>query len=142
MSILHILNEKGRDVVTAEPAQSLADVVAVLADHRIGAVVVVERGAVQGILSERDIIHSLSAHGTDALKKSVRDCMTPKVITCSPTDTIHDVMQKMTAGRFRHVPVMENGRLMGIISIGDVVKRRIQEVESEANSIRDYIATA
>jgi CBS domain-containing protein len=142
MSILHILNEKGRDVVTAEPAQSLADVVAVLADHRIGAVVVVERGAVQGILSERDIIHSLSAHGTDALKKSVQDCMTPKVITCSPTDTIHDVMQKMTAGRFRHVPVMENGRLMGIISIGDVVKRRIQEVESEANSIRDYIATA
>jgi CBS domain-containing protein len=142
MSILHILNEKGRTVITAQPHQSLADVVALLAERRIGAVLVVEQGAVQGILSERDIIHSLSAHGSAALAKTVRECMTPKVITCSPTDTIHDVMQKMTAGRFRHIPVMEGGTLMGIISIGDVVKRRIQEVEMEANSIRDYIATA
>lgn len=142
MSILHILNEKGRDVITAAPTQSLADVVALLAERRIGAVVVIDKGSVQGILSERDIIHSLSAHGTDALAKPVRECMTAKVITCAPTDTIHDVMQKMTAGRFRHLPVMENGRLIGIISIGDVVKRRIEEVQMEADSIRDYIATA
>ena len=142
MSVLHILNEKGRDVVTATPGQTLRDVVALLADKRIGAVVVLEKGAIRGIISERDIIRALAAHGDEALGKAVRECMTEKVITCAVTESIDDVMQKMTSGRFRHLPVVENDRLAGIVSIGDVVKRRIEEVEREAISIREYIARA
>ena len=142
MTVLHIINEKGRDVVTVDPGRALSEVVAVLAARRIGAVVVTEGGALRGILSERDVIRVLSTHGAEALRKTAGECMTPKVVTCTTSDTIDDVMQKMTAGRFRHLPVVEDGALTGIVSIGDVVKRRIQDVEREARQIRDYIATA
>jgi CBS domain-containing protein len=103
---------------------------------------VVEGGAIRGIISERDIVRALAKHGAEALRKLAVECMTARVITCLPEETIHDVMQKMTSGRFRHLPVVENGKLAGIISIGDVVKRRIEEVEREAEQIREYIATA
>jgi CBS domain-containing protein len=142
MTVARIINEKGRDVVTVAPEKSLAEVAAVLSQKGIGAVVVVEGGALRGIISERDIVRALAKHGAEALRKLAVECMTARVITCRPEETIHDVMQKMTSGRFRHIPVVEDGKLAGIVSIGDVVKRRIEEVEREAEQIREYIATA
>jgi CBS domain-containing protein len=142
MNVARIIDEKGRDVVTVAPGKSLAEVAAVLSQKGIGAVVVVEGGAIRGIISERDIVRALAKHGAEALRKLAVECMTARVITCLPEETIHDVMQKMTSGRFRHLPVVEDGKLAGIVSIGDVVKRRIEEVEREAEQIREYIATA
>ncbi len=142
MTVARIIIEKGGHVVTAAPEASLAEVAAALAEKRIGAVVVVEQDEIRGIVSERDIIRALAGFGSGALRKLASDCMTTKVVTCRPTDTIHDVMQKMTSGRFRHLPVLEDGKLVGIVSIGDVVKSRIEEVEREADQIREYIAMA
>jgi CBS domain-containing protein len=142
MTVASILNQKGRNVVTADRTASLADIVAMLAEKRIGAVLLVEGDEIRGIISERDIVRALSTHGGDALAKRAEDCMTPRVVTCTPEDTINDLMHKMTSGRFRHVPVVDRGKLAGIVSIGDVVKERIQEVEREAEQIREYIATA
>lgn len=142
MTVARIINEKGRDVVTISPGASLAEVAALLSEKRIGAVVVIEDGELLGILSERDIVRGLARHGAEVLNKLASDCMTSRVVTCRPEDTINDVMQKMTTGRFRHLPVIENGKLAGLVSIGDIVKRRIEEVEREAEQIREYIATA
>ena len=142
MTVARIINEKGRDVVTTGPAASLAEVAALLSEKRIGAVLVMDGDTLLGILSERDIVRGLARHGGEALNKLASDCMTARVVTCRPEDTINDVMQKMTTGRFRHLPVIENGRLAGLVSIGDIVKRRIEEVEREAEQIREYIATA
>lgn len=142
MTVLRIINEKGREVVTTAPEASLAEVAALLSEKRIGAVLVVRGGDLLGIISERDIVRALARHGADALSKRALDCMTSDVVTCRPEETIYQVMQKMTSGRFRHMPVIENGRLAGIVSIGDVVKRRMEEVEREAEQIREYIATA
>src|SRR5918997_1060376 len=129
MTVGRIINEKGRDVVTASPENSLAEVAGMISEKGIGAVLIVEGDAIRGILSERDIVRALAKHGSEALRKLASECMTPKVVTCRPEDTINDVMQKMTSGRFRHLPVIEGGRLSGIVSIGDIVKRRIEEVE-------------
>jgi CBS domain-containing protein len=142
MTVGRIINEKGRDVVTVAPSASLAEIAATLAEKKIGAVVVEEGGAIKGIISERDIVRALARHGGEGLSRAARDWMTAKVVTCRPDETINDVMQKMTAGRFRHLPVVENDQLAGIISIGDVVKRRIEDVEREVEQIREYIATA
>ena len=142
MTVARILQEKGRDVMTIAPEASLAEVAATLSERRIGAVLVVEQGAIRGIVSERDIVRALARHGSEALRKLAVDCMTESVVTCRPEDTIHELMQKMTTGRFRHMPVVEGGKLTGIISIGDVVKRRIEDIEKEAEQIREYIATA
>jgi CBS domain-containing protein len=142
MTVGRIIKEKGRDVVTVAPSASLAEIAATLAEKKIGAVVVEEGGAIKGIISERDIVRALAKHGGEGLSRAARDWMTAKVVTCKPDETINDVMQKMTTGRFRHLPVVENGRLAGIISIGDVVKRRIEDVEREVEQIREYIATA
>lgn len=142
MTVARIINEKGRNVVTVAPEASLAEIAAILSEKRIGAILVVEEEAIRGIVSERDIVRALAKHGSEALRKLAVECMTTKVVTCRPEDTIHNVMQKMTAGRFRHLPVVQEGKLAGIVSIGDVVKRRIEEVEREADQIREYIATA
>jgi len=142
MTVSRIINEKGRNVVTVAPEASLAEIAAILSEKRIGAILVIEKEAIRGIVSERDIVRALAKHGSEALRKLAAECMTTKVVTCRPEDTIHDVMQKMTAGRFRHLPVVQDGKLAGIVSIGDVVKRRIEEVEREADQIREYIATA
>jgi CBS domain-containing protein len=142
MSVLHIVNEKGRDVVSVSRSRTIADVVTTLTEKRIGAVVVLEDDNIMGIISERDIIRVLAEQGASGLSRTVGECMTSKVVTCALTDSLDRVMQTMTTGRFRHLPVVEDGRIVGIVSIGDVVKRRISEVEREANSIRDYIATA
>jgi CBS domain-containing protein len=142
MTVARIINEKGRDVVTVSSKTSLADIAATLSEKRIGAVVVVEGDAIRGIVSERDVVRAVAKHGGDGLAMLAADWMTAKVVTCRPEDTIQELMQKMTTGRFRHLPVVEHGKLAGIISIGDVVKRRIEEVEREADQIRQYIATA
>jgi CBS domain-containing protein len=142
MTVARIINEKGRDVVTVTARTTLAEIATTLSEKRIGAVVVMEKDAINGIISERDIVRAVAKHGGDGLAMLAADWMTAKVVTCDLEDTIHDVMQKMTTGRFRHLPVMKHGRLAGIISIGDVVKRRIEEVEREAAQIREYIATA
>ena len=143
MTVAAILAEKGRDVFTITAERNLADAVEALAKRRIGALVVVESGnRIVGIISERDIVRTLGGKGTDALDQSIGDVMTRNVITCSDGETIDSVMSRMTRGRFRHLPVAENGRLTGIVSIGDVVKARIEQVEREAEDMRAYIATA
>jgi CBS domain-containing protein len=142
MTVARIINDKGRDVVTASPETSLAALAATLSEKRIGAIVIVEKGAIRGIISERDLVRAVAKHGGDALVMHASEWMTARVMTCEPRDTINEVMQKMTSGRFRHLPVVENGKLTGIVSIGDVVKRRIEDVEREADQIREYIATA
>ena len=142
MTVERIIGDKGRDVVTVSSKTTLAEIAATLSAKRIGAVIVMEKDAIGGILSERDIVRALAKHGGDALAMTAADWMTAKVVTCGPEDTINEVMQTMTTGRFRHLPVVKHGKLAGIISIGDVVKRRIEEVEREADQIREYIATA
>ena len=144
MTVAAILADKGRDVAVTTAEMSLAEVSRMLADRKIGALVVVaEKNRIVGIISERDIVRAVAGAGGDALNDQVSSVMTRTVITCSPADTINDVMEKMTLGRFRHLPVGdENGRLNGIISIGDVVKAKIDQGEREAEEMRVYIETA
>jgi len=142
MTVKAILDAKGRDVVTIAADRTLSEAAALLAERKIGAVVVMNGERIGGILSERDIVRAIAQDGPTALEKPVSAAMTPKVRTCRESHTVNEVMQLMTQGRFRHLPVEKEGRLDGIVSIGDVVKRRIQEVEREAEEIRTYIATA
>ncbi|WP_210484531.1 CBS domain-containing protein [Microvirga antarctica] len=143
MSVNRILSSKGHEVVTIAPDRLLDEAVRMLAERRIGAVLVRDgEHPVSGIISERDIVRAVSTHGADALHMPLSSFMTAKVVTCTSASSVNDVMEAMTNGRFRHVPVVEEGRLIGIISIGDVVKHRLAEIEAEAQSIRDYIATA
>ena len=143
MTVARILAEKGRSVVTVEPQRTLDEAIHLLAEKRIGAVVVSDaEGAVLGILSERDIMRALARQGAAALDALVSEHMTADVVTCARDASVEDVMHLMTDGRFRHVPVLEEGRLAGLISIGDVVKRRIAAVEAEHQAMRDYITMA
>ena len=139
MTVQRILNDKGSAVTTCRPQDTIAEVAGVLAEKKIGAVVITEDDDVRGIVSERDIVRAIAGQGEKALAKPASDIMTENVVTCSLNDTNDDVMQIMTGGRFRHVPVVDEGKLAGIISIGDVVKRRIAEIEREAADIRQYI---
>ena len=143
MIVNKILELKGRDVVTIEPAQALSEAVKVLSERRIGALLIADgQRPVSGIISERDIVRAVAAQGVKALEEPVSRFMTEKVVTCTGQTSINDVMELMTKQKFRHVPVVEGGRLAGIISIGDVVKLRLEEVEAEAQAIKEYIATA
>jgi CBS domain-containing protein len=143
MNVREILSVKGREVVTIDPNSNLATAAKVLAERRIGALVVTgPEDRIVGILSERDIVTALAKGGIDALETKITKVMTRKVTTCSLSDTISSIMDSMTAGKFRHVPVVEQGRLAGIISIGDVVKHRLMEMENEQAALRDYIHTA
>ena len=143
MTVRAILSRKGRDVATIAPTVSLSEAVRLLAQRRIGAVVVTgPDDRVAGILSERDIVRSLSERGPAALDDNVAAVMTRKVMTCTEAETVAAIMERMTAGKFRHLPVVEQGRRAGIISIGDVVKWRLEEIEGETNALREYIATA
>ncbi len=140
MTVARILIEKGSSVVTISPAHTLDAAIHLLAEKSIGALVVTEAdGAVAGILSERDIMRVLSKLGAAALDEPVSAHMTRKVTTCGRTTTVEEVMQTMTAGRFRHVPVVDEGNLCGIISIGDVVKARIDELATETQQLVGYI---
>lgn len=139
--VKEILDLKGREVVTVAPDMTLADAAVTLYEHRIGAVVVTEpNGKILGIFTERDLVRAVAAKGAAALQTGVSDVMTKNVTRCNEESTTDDLMEIMTGGRFRHLPVEANGRLAGIISIGDVVKARIGEIEAEAEHIKAYIA--
>ncbi|SCZ11180.1 CBS domain-containing protein [Microvirga guangxiensis] len=143
MNVDQILSLKGRNVVSMEAGRSLADAARLLSERRIGAVVVVDgRQPVAGILSERDIVKAVATHGPQALDEPVSRFMTGQVVTCTGRSSINDLMELMTQQKFRHVPVVEGGQLIGIISIGDVVKQRVEEIEAESQAIKEYIATA
>lgn len=141
MHVAAILKEKGRAVETVTASVTLGEIVKRLTTHRIGAVVVRgPRGEVEGIVSERDIVRMVASHGAEALGRPASEAMTRNVVTCREADTIDQLMSRMTEHRFRHLPVVEGGELVGIVSIGDVVKHRVAEVELEASAMRDYIA--
>lgn len=143
MTVKAILSRKGSDVLTIDPAATLAAAAKLLAERRIGAIVVTGLDArVAGILSERDIVRALAERGADVLNERVDHVMTRRVVTCTETETIASVMEHMTAGKFRHLPVTDQGRLVGIVSIGDVVKYRLHEIETESQALREYILTA
>jgi CBS domain-containing protein len=143
MTVKAILSVKGTDVFTIEPTANLAGAARLLAERKVGALVVTgpDRRVI-GIVSERDIVQELAAHGTAALELPLTDIMTRNVTTCGIGDTISMVMERMTNGKFRHLPVVEQGRLTGLVSIGDVVKHRLKEMEREQSALRDYIQTA
>jgi len=143
MTVRKILNLKGSDVLTIAPDRKLLEAIALLTKHRIGALVVTGSSRdVVGIISERDIVRLLSNADNNRFENTVASAMTKEVKTCKPEDTIQRVMQVMTAGRFRHMPVVENGKLVGVISIGDVVKLRLEEMERESEHLKEYIASA
>jgi CBS domain-containing protein len=140
MDVASILRTKGSSVATAPPEATIADIAARLKQEKIGALVVSDDGVkVLGIISERDILWALTDHGLDLLEKRVDELMTAEVLTCTPNDTTGDLMAVMTEQRIRHIPVTEDGALCGIVSIGDVVKDRLDETEREANALRDYV---
>ena len=142
MLVVDILTQKGRDVVTLSADETLADAVAVLNEHKIGALVVVDdAGKVVGIISERDIVRCLAQDGGAALMQPISSAMTRKVVTCALNDRLDRLMGEMTRGKFRHLPVVDQDGLVGIISIGDVVKLHIAEIESDRQAMKDYIAT-
>jgi len=143
MTVKAILSNKGNDVFTIEPTATLEAATAILAERKIGALVVL--GADQrliGILSERDIVRTLAEQGAAVLQEPLAQVMTRKVQTCTPADTVSVIMERMTAGKFRHIPVVEDDELVGLVSIGDIVKHRLTEMERESEALRDYIQTA
>lgn len=143
MSVAHILAEKGSATITVSSDDTLEDASRLLSHHRIGALVIVgQNGAVEGILSERDVVRAVAEKGCGGLAETVSDRMSHKVVTCSGSAGLTDLMSMMTEGKFRHVPVVENGRLAGMVSIGDIVKHRLAEMEAEHQAMRAYIATA
>jgi CBS domain-containing protein len=143
MTVAAILKHKGARVETVRPNATDQQVCDQLSAIHIGAAVVLGAGGeVIGVVSERDIIHALAKDGAGALTHSIDEIMTRDVVTCKLTDTSADIMEKMTLGRFRHVPVVEGGRLIGIVSIGDVVKRRIENSDLERHAMREYITHA
>ena len=143
MTVKSILSTKGGDLFSIEPTATLDNAVKLLAKHRIGALLVLgpDRRVI-GILSERDIVRVLAEQGAEVLTKPLSQVMTRKVVTVGPTETVGGIMEQMTLGKFRHVPVVEQDQVVGIISIGDVVKHRLHEMEQESAALRDYIQTA
>jgi CBS domain-containing protein len=143
MTVKTLLSGKRAGVITVEPTAHLEDGVRILVENRIGAVIVTGPDQrVAGILSERDIVRSLAERGPSVLAEPVGQVMTRKVVTCSETDSVVEIMERMTEGKFRHVPVIDRGRLIGVVSIGDVVKHRLGEMERESTALREYILTA
>jgi CBS domain-containing protein len=142
MLIVTMLRSKGDFVATVPPAATVRDLLDVLAEHRIGAVVVSAEGGIDGIVSERDVVRHLSAAGGGLLDRPVSTIMTAEVVTCRRDTAVEDLMRTMTDRRIRHVPVVDDDdALVGIVSIGDVVKSRISELESERNDLVGYIGT-
>lgn len=136
-----ILDRKGGEVVTVGPESTVEDAVQLLSEHGIGALVVSSDGSsVQGIISERDIVRQLASDAEGALRMSVAEVMTEQVTTCGPHETADDLMATMTSGRIRHVPVIDEGQMVGIVSIGDVVKSRMDELELERAALEDYVS--
>ena len=142
MTIAAILNNKGHEVVTIPAGARVREVVAQLAERRIGAVPVVDGEAVVGVFSERDVIYALAAEGAAALDRSVGETMTAPAVTVEPKDAALAALSLMTRRRVRHLPVIDGGRMVGVVSIGDLVKYRIDRIEADAAAMRDYIQSA
>lgn len=143
MIVNRILSIKGRDIVSIDPQRSVGEAARLLSERRIGALLVVDGNRpVSGIISERDIVRAVASQGASALDEPISRFMTQQVVTCTGETAINDIMELMTQRKFRHIPVVEEGSLVGIISIGDVVKLRLEEVEAETQAIKEYIATA
>jgi CBS domain-containing protein len=142
MTVRAVLESKGYNIVTVDPSATVRAAVKLLSERRIGAVLAMADGRIAGILSERDIVRVLGERGASILDEKVEAVMTRKVITCRPADTVAAIMEKMTEGKFRHLPVVDDGKVVGLISIGDVVKRRVMDIEHEQEALRDYIKTA
>ncbi len=142
MTVARILAKKGREVATTQPHRTLKEAADVLAKRNIGALVVADvQGTVLGILSERDIVRAIGTRGMAALDDAVSMHMTTRVITAAEEDTVHATVEKMNDGHFRHLPVLKNNKLAGIVSIGDAVKFRLEEMEHEQSAMREYIAS-
>src|SRR6478735_12697578 len=142
MTVRTILDTKGHQIEGVEPEAKLAAAIKILSERRIGAVLVMSNGRIEGILSERDIVRVLGERGAGVLDEPVSAVMTRKVVSCRQSDTVAGLMEMMTLGKFRHLPVVEEGMVDGLISIGDVVKWRVREYETEQEALRDYIKTA
>ena len=142
MMVRSILNTKGHQVMNVEPDVKLAAAIKLLGEKKIGAVLVMNQNRMEGILSERDIVRVLGERGASVLDEPVSNVMTRKVVGCKETDTVAEIMEMMTTGKFRHLPVIDNGQVVGLISIGDIVKWRVGEYEAEQEALRDYIKTA
>lgn len=142
MTVRAILSAKGSQVASVEPDVKLSAAVKILSERQIGSVLVVTGSRIDGILSERDIVRALDERGAGALDEPVSAAMTRKVVSCRLSDTVAHLMEVMTAEKFRHLPVVDDGKLVGLVSIGDVVKLRVQEYEDEQEALRDYINTA
>ena len=143
LTVATILAAKGHDVVTIEPSASLAAAARLLAEKRIGAVLILGADRrIAGILSERDIVRVIAEHGADVLNEPVSVAMTRKVSTCNETELVSKIMERMSAGKFRHMPVVDQGQPVGMISIGDVVKHRLQAMEQDSVAMHDYILTS
>ncbi|MEU0879742.1 CBS domain-containing protein [Lentzea sp. NPDC005914] len=140
MRIADVLRTKGSAVATIDPDASVAELLRTLAEHNVGAIVVVGKSGVAGIVSERDVVRRLHEVGADLLSSPVSAIMTADVFTCSPSDTVDSLTVVMTERRFRHVPVLSDGQLVGIVSIGDVVKSRIGQLEQSQDQLQAYIA--
>jgi CBS domain-containing protein len=143
MNVEAILKAKGREVATVAPDAAVSEVVRLLHSRGIGALVVSADGnRLDGIVSERDLVHALAQRGASVLDQRVSELMTRRVVTCTPNDTIAELMAEMTRRRIRHLPVVDRGRLVGLVSIGDLVKNRLEEMEFETTSLRQFIAGA
>jgi CBS domain-containing protein len=142
MTVRAILDAKGHHVESVEPGAKLSAAIKRLNERKIGALLVMDKGHMEGILSERDIVRVLGERGAQVLEEPVSAVMTRKVISCKPSDTVSAIMEMMTLGKFRHLPVIHDGSVVGLISIGDIVKQRVQEYEAEQEALRDYIKTA
>ncbi|MCX7318252.1 MAG: CBS domain-containing protein [Hyphomicrobiales bacterium] len=142
MLVSAILDGKGHHIVSVSADDKVSSVVTLLAERKIGAVLVMTKQQIEGIISERDIVRVIAERGAAALDENVGAVMTRKVVTCSPSDTVGFIMERMTDGKFRHLPVLDDGRVVGLISIGDVVKSRVSEFEHEQEALREYIGTA
>ena len=139
MTIGAILKDKGNEVLSLPSSASVGEAIQLLAERRIGAILVVDNGEVAGIFSERDVIYSLAREGAAALERSLSEVMTKSVQTVSPADAVIGALSLITKRRIRHLPVVEGGRLIGFVSIGDLVKYRIDRIEADAVAMRDYI---
>ena len=142
MTVRAILDTKGHEILSVEPDAKLSAAVKILGERKIGAVLVMNQGRLEGILSERDIVRVLGERGASVLDEPVSATMTRKVVSCREKDTVSEIMENMTRGKFRHMPVVEDNRVVGLISIGDIVKWRVREYETEQEALRDYIKTA
>ena len=143
MSVATILKQKGAAIFTVSPGDSVQTIVDTLARHRIGAVLVTDgAGNIAGIVSERDVVRAMSGDAASVVRKTAADIMTARVRTCSPSDTESELVALMTEHRIRHLPVVANGKVTGLISIGDVVKHRMESMEREAEEMKSYIASA